>query len=104
MLDWLQNVGKKGLNVFESLGRSTLFFIGILEGLGVALIRFRLTLREIYTVGVLSLVIIAISGLFVGMVLGLQGYVNLSKFNAEESLGIFVALSLVRELDRKSVV
>lgn len=98
MLDWLQNVGKRGLQVFESLGRSTVFFIRILQGLGVALVRFRLTLREIYSVGVLSLVIIAVSGLFVGMVLGLQGYVNFAKFNAEESLGIFVALSLVREL------
>ena len=98
MLDWLQNVGKKSLQVFESAGRSTIFFLGVLQGLGVAILRFRLTLREIYSVGVLSLVIIAVSGLFVGMVLGLQGYVNLSKFNAEESLGIFVALSLVREL------
>lgn len=98
MLDWLQNVGKKSLHVFESLGRSALFFVATVRGLDVAIIRFRLTLREIYTVGVLSLIIISVSGLFVGMVLGLQGYVNFAKFNAEESLGIFVALSLVREL------
>ena len=98
MLDWLQNVGKNGLQIFESLGRATMFFIWVLRGLGVAIVRFRLTLREIYSVGVLSLIIIAVSGLFVGMVLGLQGYVNFAKFNAEESLGIFVALSLVREL------
>lgn len=98
MLDWLQNVGKKSLHGFESLGRSAMFFIAVVQGIGVAFIRFRLTLREIYSVGVLSLVIIAVSGLFVGMVLGLQGYVNFAKFNAEESLGIFVALSLVREL------
>ncbi len=98
MLDWLQNVGKKSLHVFESLGRSALFFVATVRGLGVAIIRFRLTLREIYSVGVLSLIIISVSGLFVGMVLGLQGYVNFAKFNAEESLGIFVALSLVREL------
>ncbi len=98
MLDWLQNLGRKGLLLFENLGRATIFFRRILGGLGVAIIRFRLTLREIYSVGVLSLVIIVVSGLFVGMVLGLQGYVNFAKFNAEESLGIFVALSLVREL------
>lgn len=98
MLDWLQNLGKQGLLVFESSGRSTLFFLSVLKGLSVAILRFRLTLREIYSVGVLSLIIIAVSGLFVGMVLGLQGYVNFAKFNAEESLGIFVALSLVREL------
>lgn len=98
MLDWLQNIGRNTLYVFESFGRSILFFIEILQGLGTAIIRFRLTLREIYSVGVLSLIIITVSGLFVGMVLGLQGYVNLSKFNAEESLGVFVAFSLVREL------
>ena len=98
MLDWLQDIGKKSLRGFESMGRSAMFFAAVVGGLGVALIRFRLTLREIYSVGVLSLVIIAVSGLFVGMVLGLQGYVNFAKFNAEESLGIFVALSLVREL------
>lgn len=98
MLDGLQNLGRQALLFFESLGRACRFFINILQGLGVALIRFRLTLKEIYSLGVLSLIIIAVSGLFVGMVLGLQGYVNFAKFNAEESLGIFVALSLVREL------
>lgn len=98
MIDWLQNLGRKWLLVFESLGRAAIFFWHVLGGLGVAFLRFRLTLREIYSVGVLSLVIIVVSGLFVGMVLGLQGYVNFAKFNAEESLGIFVALSLVREL------
>ena len=98
MLNSLQKLGRKGLNLFEHLGRSTLFFVAVLKALGVAIVRFRLTLREIYSVGVLSLVIIIVSGLFVGMVLGLQGYVNFAKFGAEESLGIFVALSLVREL------
>ena len=98
MLDGLQNLGRQALLFFESLGRACRFFINILQGLGVALIRFRLTLKEIYSLGVLSLIIIAVSGLFVGMVLGLQGYVNFARFNAEESLGIFVALSLVREL------
>ena len=98
MIDWLQNLGRNGLHLFEGLGRAAIFFWRMLQGLGTALFRFRLTLREIYSVGVLSLVIIVVSGLFVGMVLGLQGYVNFAKFNAEESLGIFVALSLVREL------
>ena len=98
MLDWLQNIGNKSLRGFESMGRAAIFFVAVVQGTGVALVRFRLTLREIYSVGVLSIVIITVSGLFVGMVLGLQGYVNFAKFNAEESLGIFVALSLVREL------
>src|SRR5437868_14453260 len=58
----------------------------------------QLTLREIYFAGVLSLIIILVSGLFVGMVLALQGYDVLIRYGADESLGILVALSLVREL------
>ena len=63
-----------------------------------ALLRPRLVIAQIYSVGVLSLVIIVVSGLFVGMVLGLQGYNTLVDFGAEQSLGVLVALSLVREL------
>ena len=63
-----------------------------------ALRRLQLTLREIYFSGVLSLVIILVSGLFVGMVLALQGYDVLTRYGANESLGVLVALSLVREL------
>ena len=55
-------------------------------------------MREIYFAGVLSLVIILVSGLFVGMVLALQGYETLQRYGADESLGVLVALSLVREL------
>jgi phospholipid/cholesterol/gamma-HCH transport system permease protein len=55
-------------------------------------------MKQLYSVGVLSFLIIAISGLFVGMVLGLQGFYILSDFGAEESLGLMVAASLVREL------
>jgi phospholipid/cholesterol/gamma-HCH transport system permease protein len=57
-----------------------------------------LIIRQLYMVGVLTLLIILVSGFFVGMVLGLQGYNTLSDFGAEESLGVMVALSLVREL------
>ena len=62
------------------------------------LARPRLLLAQIYNVGVLSLSIIAVSGLFVGMVLSLQGHYVLSQFGASESLGVMVAASLVREL------
>ena len=55
-------------------------------------------MREVYFTGVLSLIIIVVSGLFVGMVLGLQGYETLQKYGATESIGVLVALSLVREL------
>src|SRR5258708_5694836 len=58
---------------------------------GTALRRFRLTVAEIYFAGVLSLIIILVSGLFVGMVLALQGYETLQRFGASESLGVLVA-------------
>ena len=57
-----------------------------------------LTLREIYFAGVLSLVVVLMSGLFVGMVLSLQGYETLKRYGADEQLGYVVALALVREL------
>jgi phospholipid/cholesterol/gamma-HCH transport system permease protein len=60
--------------------------------------RFHLTIREIYYAGVLSLVIILVSGLFVGMVLGLQGYDTLVRYGSSDALGVLVSLSLVREL------
>jgi phospholipid/cholesterol/gamma-HCH transport system permease protein len=65
---------------------------------GTSFRRFHLIIREIFTAGVLSLIIILVSGLFVGMVLGLQGYETLQTYGAEESLGVLVSLSLVREL------
>jgi phospholipid/cholesterol/gamma-HCH transport system permease protein len=70
----------------------------VLAGLPALLWRPRLLIQQTYAVGVLSLLIILVSGLFVGMVLALQGYNTLVKFSAEKSLGVVVALSLVREL------
>jgi phospholipid/cholesterol/gamma-HCH transport system permease protein len=80
------------------LGFASRFFAYVLLHSGTALRRFRLTAREIYFAGVLSLIIILVSGLFVGMVLGLQGYDTLQRYGSSEALGILVALSLVREL------
>ena len=80
------------------LGYASRFFAHLLLHSGTALRRFQLTLREIYFAGVLSLVIILVSGLFVGMVLALQGYDVLQRYGASESLGVMVALSLLREL------
>ncbi|HEY9148055.1 MAG TPA: lipid asymmetry maintenance ABC transporter permease subunit MlaE [Gammaproteobacteria bacterium] len=98
MLDWLQKLGRSGLGFFERLGRGHILFFYIIAGIPSVLVRPRLLLQQIYSVGVLSLLIIVVSGLFVGMVLGLQGYNTLVDFGAEESLGTVVALSLVREL------
>jgi phospholipid/cholesterol/gamma-HCH transport system permease protein len=80
------------------LGFATRFLAYLVLHSGTALRRFRLTVAEIYFAGVLSLIIILVSGLFVGMVLALQGYETLQRFGASESLGVLVALSLVREL------
>ena len=80
------------------LGFASRFFGYMLLHSGSALRRFQLTAREIYFAGVLSLIIILVSGLFVGMVLGLQGYETLQRYGSSEALGVLVALSLVREL------
>jgi len=80
------------------LGFASRFLFYLVLHSGTALRRFSLTIREIYFAGVLSLVIILVSGLFVGMVLGLQGYHTLQRYGSSEALGVLVALSLVREL------
>jgi len=98
ILDPLQRLGKVGLGYFERLGRGHLFLMYTLAGIPGLLFRPRLVISQLFSVGVLTLLIILVSGLFVGMVLGLQGYNTLVDFGAEESLGVVVALSLVREL------
>ena len=98
MTIWLQTLGRSGLTFFERLGRATKFLFGVLANMPGLLMRPHLLVVQLYSVGVLSLQIIVISGLNVGMVLGLQMYNTLSNFGAEESLGQVVALSLVREL------
>ena len=98
MLDSLQHLGKTGLGIFERLGRAAILLYAMLAGMHTLIPRFGLIIQQVFSVGVLSLVIIVVSGVFVGMVLGLQGYNTLVDFGAEESLGVVVALSLVREL------
>lgn len=91
-------VGRHTLAAIPRLGRATLFLYETLKHLGVLVFRPYLVIQQMFSVGVLTLLIILVSGLFVGMVLALQGYNTLIKFGAEESLGLLVALSLVREL------
>ncbi len=97
-MNWLQQLGRSGLNFFERLGRGHIFLFYVLAGSPGMFIRFRLLLQQLFSIGVLSLLIVAVAGLFVGMVLGLQGYNTLVDFGSEESLGVMVALSLVQEL------
>jgi phospholipid/cholesterol/gamma-HCH transport system permease protein len=91
-------LGAWAMGTFERVGRASLFLYEIVAGSGQLFRRFTLVIQQVYAVGVLTLLIIMVSGLFVGMVLGLQGYNTLVKFGAEESLGLLVSLSLVREL------
>lgn len=98
MLEWIRELGRGGFRYFEKLGRSTLFLVKTLAGIPAVLARPGLLVAQLLSVGVLSLLIITVSGLFVGMVLALQGYNTLVDFGAEESLGVVVSLSIVREL------
>ncbi|MCP4702722.1 MAG: lipid asymmetry maintenance ABC transporter permease subunit MlaE [Gammaproteobacteria bacterium] len=97
MLNQLRHIGRGTLHFLQRLGRGSLFFLHVLAGIPGLLLRPRLVIAQIYSVGVLSLTIILVSSLFVGMVLGLQGYNALVDFGATQSLGMIVTLSLVRE-------
>src|SRR5437868_1581584 len=94
----LERVGATVTSVVWRVGFASRFLSYLVVHSGTALRRFRLTVAEIYFAGVLSLIIILVSGLFVGMVLGLQGYDTLQRYGSSSALGVLVALSLVREL------
>jgi len=82
----------------NGLGRGARYFLALLGNTGAALRRFGLIRDQIHFIGNYSLLIIVVSGLFVGFVLGLQGYYTLQRYGSSEALGLLVALSLVREL------
>ena len=92
----LRGIGHRVIDRIWRLGSATRFFLYTLKLSGESWRRFGLTIREMYFTGVLSLIIILVSALFVGMVLGLQGYNTLQKYGSYEAIGVLVALSLVR--------
>ena len=98
LLDLVRRIGAGVVEAVWRIGFATRFFGLLLAYSGQSLARLHLTIREIYFSGVLSLLIIVVSGLFVGMVLGLQGYETLQRYGSSEALGVLVALSLTREL------
>ncbi len=98
MVDFFIKVGRSGLEYSSALGRSGLFLFHSVFGLMLNLKGLRLLVHQLYKVGVLSLVIIVVSGLFIGMVLALQGYSILVDYGSEQAVGQMVALTLVREL------
>ena len=80
------------------IGNATRLFVRLVTLLGPTMRRFGLVRDQIHFLGNYSLALIAVSGLFVGFVLGLQGYYTLQRYGSSEALGLLVALSLVREL------
>lgn len=94
----LRRLGHAAIDALWRLGYAGKFFFLTLAGSGTSLRRPTLVVREIYFTGVRSLIIIVVSGLFVGMVLGLQGYETLQRYGSSSALGVMVALALVREL------
>ena len=93
MLEMFANIGRKILYSAAKLGRGHLLFWKIMAGFDEILRRPSLLIRQIFYVGVLSVLLISLSGFFVGMVLGLQGFYTLSQFGAEATLGVMVAAS-----------
>ena len=97
-LAFLTSVGAAVRAYLSGLGRGARLFIRLLSLLRENMRRFGLVRDQIHFLGNYSLAIIAVSGLFVGFVLSLQGYYTLKRYGASEALGLLVALSLVREL------
>jgi len=98
MLGFVQRFGRGWLNLVATLGRASLFLVQLVSGIPSLFTRPGLLVRQMHATGVMTLSIILISGLFVGMVLALQGYNILIDFGQENRTGTLVALTLVREL------
>ena len=97
MLRYLRLLGQWALDWIASLGRATLVWFWSIAGLPQRG-DFTLLVKQIYQIGVLSLIIIILSAFSIGAVLALQGYTQLARVGAEESVGLGVALVLLREL------
>ncbi len=92
------DVGFAARRQLADLGQGARLFLRLLATFGPAFRRFGLIRDQIHFLGNYSLAIIAVSGLFVGFVFGLQGYYTLQRYGSSEALGLLVTLSLVREL------
>jgi len=95
---WLADLGLNVRTKLAELGFAARLFVKLFALTPSTLVRFGLVRDQIFFLGNYSLAIIAVSGLFVGFVLGLQGYYTLQRYGSSEALGLLVALSLVREL------
>lgn len=98
VLEAIASFGRRGIKICHGFGRAGVMLFNTLIGKPALREQWPLLVKQLYGVGVLSLVIIIVSSLFIGMVLGLQGYIIFTTYSAESSLGMLVALSLLREL------
>jgi phospholipid/cholesterol/gamma-HCH transport system permease protein len=99
MITWFRDLAFTLRGFLETFGALNLFLLRLVVYTPrVVFRRFRLVVHQVYNAGALSLIIIMTCGFFVGMVLGLQGYDTLARFNSEDSLGTVVALALFKEL------
>ena len=98
ILDFIGAIGRGVREFVLGVGFAARMFWTVIRSSGGLWRRPRLITDQIHFIGNYSLVIIAVSGLFVGFVLGLQGYYTLNKYGSEQALGLLVALSLTREL------
>ncbi len=96
--DKLQAIGHSTFNWISRVGKASLFLWQVLLSLPYMMQRPMLLVRQLYYVGVQTLLIILVAGLFVGMVLALQAYIVLVDFGAEDSISLMVSLSILREL------
>ena len=97
MIDMVRSLGDRSLERVAGLGRASIMWLTALWGLP-RLSELPLFIRQIYNVGVLSLVIIILSAFSIGAVIALQFYTQLSRFGAEDAVGLGLALVLLREL------
>ncbi len=98
IMQLIQAIGSPFSRYIESTGRLTWFFLSGIRQIPVFPFQFGKTMDQIWFIGAKSLFVILLTGLFTGMVLGLQGYYTLVTFGSEAALGSAVALSLIREL------
>jgi len=95
--NYFAGLGKSMIDRVNAVGEASIMLFGALFAFP-QFKNIRLTIQQVYVVGVQSLLIVLVSGLFIGMVMALQGYTILVNYGAEGSLGPMVALSILREL------
>jgi phospholipid/cholesterol/gamma-HCH transport system permease protein len=98
LLERVRLLGRAAIDIIAGFGRATLFLGHALFSRGGLSGGFSLLVRQLYSVGVLSLAIVVVSGVFIGGVLSLQGFSILAKYGSEQAVGQMIALTLLREL------